>query len=44
MNIITRKKEIMKAIEKLNETTKLANDAIEGLDFENYMYFYYLWY
>ena len=28
MNIITRKKEIMEVIEKLNEATKLANDAL----------------
>ena len=31
MNIITRKKEIMEVIEKLNEATKLANDALAGL-------------
>lgn len=32
MNIITRKKEIMEVIEKLNEATKLANDALVGLE------------
>lgn len=31
MNIITGKKEIMKAIEKLNEATKLANEALASL-------------
>ena len=36
MNIITRKKEIMEVIEKLNEATKLANNALAGLEgFEN---------
>lgn len=32
MNIITGKKEIMKAIEKLNEATKLANEALASLE------------
>lgn len=32
MNIITRKKEIMEVIEKLNEATKLANGALAGLE------------
>lgn len=32
MNIITRKKEIMEVIEKLNEATKLANGALTGLE------------
>lgn len=32
MNIITGKKETMKAIEKLNEATKLANEALVSLE------------
>ena len=32
MNIITRKKEIMEVIEKLNEAIKLANGALAGLE------------